>query len=410
MKANYSHTLKACYVGYIVQAIINNFTPLLFVTFNKQFNISIEMISILIFLNFSVQILTDISAIKIIEKIGFRNGAILSGVFGALGFILMVILPYVLPSAFLALAIAMIIAAIGSGLTEVIISPIVDSLPLGHKESAMSLLHSFYCWGCVIVITLSTLFFKFFSTANWVYLTLLWALVPIINAISFIFVPLGEITKKEGDTNIKPLFKSKVFIICLILMIFTGSIEQAMSQWASLFAEVGLNVSKEIGDILGPCMFAVFMGLARTVYGIYGKKFNLYKTLVLSTILAVITYLITVFAKNPIISLLGCSFTGLAAGIMWPGVLSLCSLNVKNAPPAMFAFLAVGGDIGCTLGPTVVGAVSSLTQKLNLPIANPIIYAADYTGLGLKCGLLIVTTAPIVMLIFLAKLKKFTKK
>lgn len=410
MKPNYSHTLKTCYIGYIVQAIINNFTPLLFVTFNKQFDISIEMISILIFLNFGVQILTDISAIKIIEKLGFRKGAILSGVFGGAGFILMVILPHILPNAFTGLAIAITIAAIGSGLTEVIISPIVDSLPLGHKESAMSLLHSFYCWGCVIVILLSTLFFKFFSTSNWMYLTLLWALVPIINAILFVFVPLGEITKKEGNTNIKPLFVSKVFIICFILMIFTGAIEQAMSQWASLFAEVGLNVSKETGDILGPCMFALLMGIARTIYGIYGKNFNLYKTLVLSTALAVITYLITVFAKNPIISLLSCSLTGLAAGIMWPGVLSLCSKNVNNAPPAMFAFLAVGGDIGCTLGPCIVGLVSSLTEKLNIPVVNSVIYATDYTGLGLKCGLLVITIAPVMMLIYLAKLKKFTKK
>lgn len=410
MKLTYSHTLTACYLGGITQAIVNNFAPLLFVTFNKQFNISIELISILIVLNFGVQIATDVSSVKLIKKIGFRKGAMLSYILSALGLVLMVILPFTLPNAFIGLAISTIICAIGSGLTEVITSPIVDSLPLNDKSSAMSMLHSFYCWGCVLVIALSTLFFKFFGTINWQYITLIWAIIPLVNIFLFYFVPLGDKIEQEAHAPIRTLFGSKIFIICLVLMICSGATEQAMAQWASLFAEAGLNVSKEVGDVLGPCMFSVFMGLARTIYGLYGAKLNLHRIMTLSSILAIITYLITVFAKNPIISLLSCSINGLAAGIMWPGTLSLCSQNCKEASPAMFAFLAVGGDIGCTLGPSIVGYVSAFTEKLKLPVSNPFIYATDSTGLGLKCGLLIIAIVPSIMLIVLKKLKKFTSK
>jgi len=410
MKLTYKHTLIACYIGYITQAIVNNFAPLLFVTFNKQFNISINLISILITLNFGIQIATDILSVKLIEKIGFRNGCVLSYILCALGLVMMMSLPFCMNNKFFALAISIIVSAIGSGLTEVLTSPIVDSLPSKEKSSAMSLLHSFYCWGCVLVIVVSTLFFRFFGIKNWQYVTLLWASIPFINMFLFMLIPLPDKIEHEKTTSLLSLFKSKIFIVCLILMICAGATEQAIAQWASLFAETGLNVSKEVGDILGPCMFAVFMGLARTLYGIYGAKLNLYRALLLSASLAVITYLITVFAKNPIISLLGCSISGIAAGIMWPGVLSLCSQSSKNAPAAMFAFLAVEGAIGCTFGPSLVGYISSLVQKINPTLSNRIIFANDPEGFGLKMGLLFVTIIPVIMIITLKKFKKISTK
>ena len=410
MKLTYKHTLTACYIGGITQAIVNNFAPLLFVTFNKEFGISIELISILITLNFGVQIITDISSVRLIEKIGFRKGAMLSYILSFLGLILMMSLPFIMPNKFIALAISTVISAIGSGLTEVLTSPIVDSLPSKEKSSAMSMLHSFYCWGCVLVIVVSTLFFKFFGIQNWQYLTVLWAIVPLFNIFLFMLVPLSDKIEHTQDMSLKGLFKSKIFVLCLVLMICAGATEQAISQWASLFAEKGLNVSKETGDILGPCMFAVFMGIARTLYGIYGAKLKLHRALLISSSLAVVTYLITALAKNPMISLLGCSISGVAAGIMWPGVLSLCSQNSKNPTPAMFAFLAVGGDIGCTFGPSLVGFVSSFVKKINVPLSNGIIFANDIESLGLKMGLFVVAFIPVIMIIVLKKFKNFSTK
>ncbi|MDY5627664.1 MAG: MFS transporter [Clostridia bacterium] len=406
MKFTYKHTLYASYIGYITQAIVNNLSPLLFLTFHNRFGISLELISVLITLNFGVQIITDISAVKLVEKIGFRRGAIWAHILSSIGLVGLALFPHIFSRPYLGLCIATIFTAVGSGLTEVLISPIVDSLPSKEKDTAMSLLHSFYCWGSVLVVLLSTTFFKFFGSEKWYFLPCIWALVPFANIFFFAVVPLAQKITEESGMPFKRLVKSKIFLICLVMMICAGSIEMAMAQWASLFAEAGLGVSKEVGDILGPCMFAVFMGLARMMYGIYGASLKLHKALVISAVFALVSYLVTVFSRSSITALISASMCGLAVGIMWPGTLSLCSKMHSGGNTAMFAYLALGGDIGCTFAPSLVGFISGVAQNFDFQKAS-IIYAADSVGFGLKCGLLAICAFPVIMLIALKKLKKF---
>ena len=384
----YKHTRYASYLGYITQAIVNNLAPLLFVTFQKEFEISMAKISLLIIFNFGTQIITDIIAAKYIDYIGYRTGAVLAHIFCTIGLISLGVLPNVLPNPYIGLVIAMIINAIGGGLIEVLISPIIESLPGEEKEAAMSLLHSFYCWGQVAVVLLSTLFFTLIGTRHWYILPLLWSLIPFGNVILFLKVPLCKLVEEELQIPIKQLMSKGLFWVFILLMICAGASELAMSQWSSMFAEAGLQVSKTVGDLLGPCAFAILMGLSRVFYGIKGSKIDLKKALIFSSSLCVISYLLTVFSKNSVISLIGCAMSGLSVGLMWPGIFSLASKYFKNGGTAMFAFLALAGDLGATVSPVLVGSI-----------------AERFEG-NLKAGLLVGTIFPIVLVWGLMRLKR----
>ena len=365
MKFTYKHTKYASYLGLFTQAIVNNLAPLLFVTFQKQFEISLEKISLLIVINFGVQIVTDFLSAKYVDRIGYRAAMVAANICGFIGLMGLGIFPYLIKNAFVGLLLAVVINAIGGGLIEVVVSPVIEALPGDEKESAMSMLHSFYCWGQVSVVLLSTIYFNTIGISDWRFLPMMWALVPLINAYLFMKVPMCSLVEDEERTPLRKLFMVKIFWLFFILMICSGASELAMSQWASLFAEEGLGVSKTLGDLLGPCFFAVLMGVSRTIYGFYGAKMDLKKTIAGSSILCVISYLVAVFAPNPIFALLGCAFCGFSVGIMWPGVYSLSSKTYPQGGTAMFAILALAGDMGCTLGPGVVGLVSEVSGSLN---------------------------------------------
>lgn len=388
MKLNYKHTRNACYLGYITQAIVNNLSPLLFVTFQSQFSISLEKIGTLISFNFAVQMIVDVISAKLVDKIGYRICSIAAHIFCTAGLVGMGILPFVFSDPFLGLLLAIFINAVGGGLIEVLISPIVESLPGDEKASAMSLLHSFYCWGHVSVVLLSTLFFVTVGIKRWYILTAVWALVPLFNTILFAKVPLNTSHMENAPMPLRRLFSMKLFWMFLILMVCSGASEQAMSQWASLFAETGLGVSKTVGDLLGPCLFAVLMGLSRAFYGKFGSKINLKNFIILSGLLCIGSYLIATLSPWPLVSLIGCGLCGLSVGIMWPGTFSLSCEYCPSAGTAMFALLALGGDIGCAAGPGLVGAISNAA------------------GNSLKTGLLFAIIFPLLMLLVIMGLRR----
>ncbi len=411
MKYTYKHTVYASYIGYITQAIINNLSPLLFVTFQREFQVSLEQLALLISLNFGAQILVDILAIKFVDKIGYRTSAVISHIAAALGLICLGVLPNILPSPYVGLIIAVILNSIGGGIIEVIISPIVESLPGDEKASAMSLLHSFYCWGFVLVVVLSTLYFSIIGLEYWYYLPLLWALVPLFNTFFFIKVPLRVLVEEHERMPLRKLFSTRIFWVLFLLMVSAGAAEQAMTQWSSLFAELGLGVSKTMGDLLGPCAFAILMGLSRTYFGTRGSKLKLRKALILSSILCVASYLLVVFSPIPLLSLIGCSLVGLSVGIFWPGTLSLSMRTYPSGGTAMFAVLALAGDLGCSLGPGLVGIISSRVQdKGGIGFLSSLISGADLTQIGLKTGLLMAIIFPIVMILGVAILRNNQNK
>ena len=380
MQQKYQKTIYACFVGYIVQAIVNNFVPLLFLTFEKSYHIPLSQITMLITINFGIQLLVDLLSAGFVDRIGYRVSVVLAHVFAAVGLVGLVLLPEIMPNAFAGLLIAVFIYALGGGLIEVLISPIVESCPTDNKEKAMSLLHSFYCWGHVGVVLLSTVFFGIFGIANWKILACIWALIPVINAFVFAKAPIAPLIEEgESGMTMLDLCKSKVFWVMMLMMLCAGASEQAVSQWASTFAEKGLGVTKTIGDLAGPMTFAILMGSSRAFYGKFGHKIDLDRFMLGSSVLCIFSYLLIATSPVPFLSLVGCGICGLSVGIMWPGTFSKASVALKNGGTAMFALLALAGDLGCSGGPTLVGFVSSA--------------AAD----NLKAGILVAIVFPVVM-------------
>lgn len=376
MKDKYQKTMYACFAGYIVQAMVNNFVPLLFLTFESSYNIPLSQITMLITFNFGIQLIVDLLSTKFVDRIGYRVSIVMAHVFAAGGLIGLVVLPDLLPNAFAGLLIAVVIYAIGGGLIEVLISPIMESCPTENKEKAMSLLHSFYCWGHVGVVLLSTLFFKLCGIENWKILALIWAAIPIVNGIVFCKAPIASLIE-DGETgmSLRDLCRNQMFWILMLMMVCAGASEQAVSQWASTFAEQGLGVTKTIGDLAGPMAFAILMGSARAFYGKFGEKIDLDKFMMGSSLLCVIAYLCISLSPSPLISLVGCAVCGLSVGIMWPGTFSKASATLKNGGTAMFALLALAGDVGCSGGPTLVGFVTGqMSNNLKLGILAGIVF------------------------------------
>jgi MFS family permease len=405
MKYTYKHTLHACYLGLFTQAVVNNLAPLLFIVFQDKFKLSFEMIGRLILINFVTQIIADILAVKYADRIGIRNAAVLAHIFCALGLIGLGVLPVLLPSPYLGLVIAVVIYALGGGLIEVLISPIVNSLPSDAKASAMSLLHSFYCWGQMAVVLITTFIIKAVSTDIWYVLPVLWSVIPLYNLYKFIKVPLVPAIPEHEKIPVKQLWRSKIFIIALMLMMCAGASELTMSQWSSLFAEKGLQMPKLMGDILGPCLFAFLMGIGRSIYGFWGHKIDLKKALIASGILCIACYAVTVFIHIPLISLLGCAVCGLSISLMWPGTLSLTAERYPTGGTTLFGIMAVFGDVGCSIGPWLAGLVSDLAQKSPKLVAIGAANNLNSDQLGLKCGLLIALIFPLILTISILMLK-----
>ncbi len=360
MKSNYQKTMYACFIGYIVQAIVNNFVPLLFVTFQNSYQIPLSEITALITVNFMIQLLIDMLSAGFIDKIGYRASIIIAHVFSAAGLILLTILPELLPDAFMGIMISVVVYAIGGGLIEVLISPILEACPTDNKEKAMSLLHSFYCWGHMGVVLLSTAFFAIVGIDHWRMLTLIWAVIPIANIVLFLKAPIYSLTEDgEKGLTIKELFSKKIFWFLMLMMMCAGASEQAVGQWASTFAEQGLGISKTIGDLAGPMAFAMLMGVSRLIYGKYGEKFNLDRFMQYSCVLCIASYLCIALVPIPVFGLIGCAVCGFSVGILWPGTFSKASASIKGGGTALFAMLALAGDLGCSGGPTLAGVVSS---------------------------------------------------
>ena len=388
-KNRYRKTLYACFTGYVVQAIINNFAPLLFVTFQNQYQISLDKIALLITFNFGVQIAVDLFSPPIINRAGARTSMVAAHAFCAAGIICLSFLPDIFPSPFAGLLLSSTIYAVGGGLLEVLVSPVVEACPTENKSAVMSLLHSFYCWGCVGVILVSTLFFAIFGLRNWKIMALLWALVPIVNGLFFAKAPMPFLLEEGGKgLSLRELLSSKLFWILGLIMLCAGAGEQSVSQWASAFAEEGLGISKTMGDLLGPTMFAVLMGFSRVLYAKCSGKIRLENAMLISGFLCVCGYLLISISPMPILSLLGCGLCGFSIGIMWPGTFSLATRGIARGGTTMFALLSFAGDLGCGSGPTLVGFISNASHG------------------NLQSGLLFAGLFPLFLVLFLFIYKK----
>lgn len=389
MKNQYQKTIYACFAAYIVQAVVNNFVPLLFLTFQDSYGIPLSQITMLVTLNFGLQLLVDLASVSFVDRIGYRASMVLAHALAAAGLALLAILPELLPSPFVGILLSVCVYAVGGGLLEVLVSPVVEACPSDHKEQTMSLLHSFYCWGHVGVVLVSTVFFALFGVGHWRVLALVWAMIPLGNMIAFTRVPIAPLIEDgQRGMTIRELARRKVFWVFLLMMVCAGASEQGVSQWASTFAEKGLGVSKTVGDLAGPMAFAVLMGTSRAIYGKYGDRLDLDQFMAGSALLCVVSYLCIALGPNPVLGLLGCAVCGLSVGIMWPGTFSKASAGLPRGGTALFALMALAGDLGCSGGPTLVGMVSStLGDDLKKGILAGIVFPALLlAGLALSRG------------------------
>lgn len=389
---NYSHTITACLCGSFIQAITLNFAPLLFLTFHSEFSVSLAKVGFLVTMNFGIQLLIDLLFSKIADRVSQRFSLVMAHVMSALGLICLGILPDLLPDPYLGLVISTVIYGIGGGLLEVMVSPVVEACPTKRKSATMALLHSFYCWGYVLTVLLSTLYFVVFGIENWQYLAMIWAIIPALNTVYLFFVPMPD-QEAAGREKMeyKVLFRNKIFWLMLVMMVCSGAAEQGICQWASAFAEAGLGVSKAIGDLTGPLLFALFMGFSRIIYAKFSEKLDLRRYMFVSVLLCAFSYLCISLVPNPVIALIACSVCGFACGIFWPGTLSLAAGNIPKGGGMMFALLALGGDLGCTVGPTLVSTVSSAF------------------GDNLKRGFLFAAAFPFIMIVLFLILRNLKK-
>ena len=389
----YQRTLTACYLGFVTQSISANFAPLLFLTFQSTYGISLDRIALIPVVFYLTQLLVDLGASRFADKIGYRICVVASQVVSAAGLVLLAVLPEILPAPFPGILIAVVFYAIGSGLVEVLVSPIVEACPFENKDGMMSLLHSFYCWGAVGVILGSTLSCAVCGSESWRIVTLIWALVPLVNIFQFLTCPIERLVEEGGNLPLRRLLRLPLLWLMILLMICSGASEATMAQWASAFTESALGVSKTIGDLAGPCLFAVFMGIARMLYGKMSGKLNLVRTMLFSGILCVACYLLASLSPLPLLGLTGCALCGFSVGIMWPGTISLSSQKCPQGGTAMFAFLALAGDFGGTVSPAIVGGFSELA------------------GGNLKIGLLTATVFPLLLvagILILIRIMKFS--
>lgn len=391
MEKNYKQTMTACYLAFVTQAIAANFAPLLFIKFHSDYNISFGKIALISAVLFTAQIVIDMFCAKFVDKIGYRQCAVAAEIFSSIGLAGLAFLPELLPDPFAGIIVCVIVYAVGSGLIEVISSPIAEACPFENKDKVMSLLHSFYCWGTVGVIAVSTLFFAVFGIDNWKLLACIWAVIPLINAYNYAKCPIEKLVKEGEGLKIKSLLKIPIFWISIILMICAGASELAMAQWASAFSESALGLSKTAGDLAAPCMFAVTMGISRAIYGKYGGKLKLTKFMMFSGFLCLLCYIAASLSNNSFVGLAGCIICGFSVGIMWPGTISVCSKNIPAGGTAMFALLAMAGDIGGALGPAMVGG------------------AAQAANDNIQAGLLLGCLFPLVLIISLLILQKSKK-
>ena len=392
LRNNFKATIAASCMGYFTQAILINFAPLLFITFRNEFGLSLAQLSVLIATNFATELIIDFIGTKYVSKIGYRRSVIIAQALSVIGLCMIPIMPKLMSNKFFALEIAMIFCGLGGGLIEVLISPIVEACPTKRKSAIMSMLHSFYCWGQMGVVLLSTIYFRTVGIENWEYLSLIWAIVPFIDLILFCFVPINTLVEESEESSFRDLVKQKIFWVFLVMMLCAGATELSMSQWASAFAEAGLGVEKWIGDLLGPCLFAVCMGTTRVFYAANSHKIGLKKGIFISAGICVVSYLIAVFSPIPIISLLGCTLCGVGSGMLWPGTYSIATNRMPKGGVPMFGLLALAGDLGCLTGPYLTGMMSTAF------------------GGNLKAGFLFSLVFPITLMVMVFILMKYFKK
>lgn len=361
---SYQLTTISCFVGIFCQAVSSNITAILFIPLMTLYGLSYVHLGLLVGINFTTQVLVDIIASRLVDRYGFRVFVLPSDILAVIGLVLFGLTPVLFDNILTGLVFSTIIFSASCGLQEVMLSPIVNAIPHNDKGPAMALMHSFYAWGQVATIIITTLFLFFFGIENWQVIVFLWALVPLVNFFMFLAAPFPGVIHENQRMTMRDLILKPFYLVALLAIMGGAATELVMNQWSSTFSEKVLELPKVTGDILGMCGFAVFLGLGRVLYGRYGSKINMNNVLVGSAAAAVVCYIAVAISPLPAISLAACAVCGLAASLLWPGTLVITAEKYPLAGAWIFAILAAAGDIGAASGPFAAGVITDLTRQM----------------------------------------------
>ncbi len=400
----YKSTIRACYLGNFVGALICNLAPLLYITFMHEFSLSFEQVGRLTLLNFFTQIVADLVFSRPVDTYGIRPFITLGHGLAFVGLLMLAFTPQLFPNnPYIGLMVATVVYSCGGGLFELLLSAIVQGIPNDSKERAMSLLHSFYAWGFIVVVVGTTAMLYLFGMENWPIVVLIWSIMPLVNFFNFMRVPIAPPVAEEHRTKIKTLFASKYFLLVVFGIAVGGATEVSMSQWTSAFVESALQLPKAVGDLVGLCMFALFLGTGRAVYGKYGERMSVWKAMFFGSILCIFCYLVAAISPWPLVSLFACSLTGLGCSLLWPGSVVIGAKHFPLAGASLFAMLAAAGDGGASIGPWLIG----LTADINPTLVRilPWMQSLGNRESALRSGMLVGVLFPTLMALTLLVIK-----
>ncbi|MCI8600772.1 MAG: MFS transporter [Oscillospiraceae bacterium] len=365
---NYRATVRACYLGNLLQSCGAIFA-ILFVPLRTLYGLTYTQYGLLVSVNFIVQVCSDILFSKPVERLGFRPFAVLSPILTSTGLVLFALAPVLFPgNVFFGFCVGMFVFAAAAGLQELLLSPILDGVPMPEekKKKAMSLLHSFFAWGQIGAVLITTLLVWVLKAEQWQLITVLWALPPLVNVFLFAKAPLDAKVSAGNAMSLKQLFTSKIFLVVLLAIIFGGAAEVTMSQWASAFIEKGLNLPKLLGDMLGVCGFSLMLGLGRTLYGLKGDSISIHKVMIFGSLGAFCLYLLAALSGSPFVGMAACGLTGFCVSMLWPGSIVVASRELPLAGASMFALMSAGGDLGSSAASFLTGQVADRVEAMGL--------------------------------------------
>lgn len=406
---NFKRTKLACYSTYLSMSAVFCLPSMLFVTFRETYGISYTLLGTLVLTNFCTQLLVDLIFTFFTKYFNVKKVVRVMPLITCAGLLIYGIFPTLFPQyAYAGLLAGTVIFSVSAGLSEVLLSPVIAAIPSENPEKDMSILHSLYAYGVVFVVIVSTIFFKIFGAENWMYLAGFFGLLTIVSCVLFCTSPIPEMNLTQEKTEGKASKKGFAMMLCVLCIFLGSAAENSMTNWISSYIENALNISKAVGDILGLTLFAVLLGVARTLYAKYGK--NISNTLLMGMIGATACYLIAAVSTVPVISMVACVFTGFCTSMLWPGTLILMEEKIPNPGVAAYALMAAGGDFGASVSPQLLGAVADKVAVSSLASELSVTLNLTTEQIGMKAGMLTAMVFPLLGIALLIFIKRYFRK
>ena len=406
--SKYKLTKNACHLTGMSMAVTANLSPILFVTFKEMYNLSYTLLGLLVVVNFFTQLFIDLVFTFFSKYFNIHKTVRTTPFVVFCGLVLYAVLPKIFPHmAYIWIAMGTVVFSVASGLSEVLLSPVIAAIPSENPDREMSKLHSMYAWGVVGVVILSTIFITIFGEENWMYLALIWSAIPFVAFLMFLKAEFPQMENFEKGEKETVIF-NKGIVLCVLCIFLGGAAECTMSQWASGFIENAVGVPKIYGDVLGVALFALLLGAGRTLYSKYGK--NIINVLLYGMLGASLCYFTASITLNPVVGVVACAMTGIFTSMLWPGTLIYVEEKFKNVGVAVYALMAAGGDMGASLAPQLLGIISDKFSMTELSVRISDMFSIGAEQVSMRAGLLITGFFPVAGVFCILYMKRYFKK